>query len=240
MKKLLSSLAIVAMLCSFATGMVSAQSLYKAGAVGVNASYPNCGETIPDVAFGVIGVNDATGYTENPCLASEATFFNGKNTRSLYVFTGWYAQSSHINPFSPRRCGSANEEDCLAYNYGFNAGLYAYNYAESQHISAPTWWLDVESSASWATDTIQNRNSLQGEYDFLASKGIAVGVYSTTDQWDSITGTWKNGWPSWGATTWTTAKQAETYCTGHEFTGGQSLLMQYIPTDSDFDYDVAC
>jgi len=67
-----------------------------------------------------------------------------------------------------------------------------------------------------------------------------VGVYSTTAQWKSVTGGWQNNWPSWGATTWTTAKQAQTYCTGHEFTGGTSYLMQYRPKNAKVDYDVAC
>ena len=91
------------------------------------------------------------------------------------------------------------------------------------------------------TDYAQNRQSLQGELDAFKTNGATlVGFYSTTAQWNSITGTWKNGLPSWGATTWSTSTQALTYCTGHQFTGGTSYLMQYKPKGSKVDYDVAC
>jgi len=65
-------------------------------------------------------------------------------------------------------------------------------------------------------------------------------VESTTAQWQAITGGWINAWPSWGATTWTTAKQAQTYCTGHQFTGGPSYLMQSKARTSKLEQDVAC
>jgi hypothetical protein len=99
----------------------------------------------------------------------------------------------------------------------------------------------VETVNTWNSDVVQNQNSLQGEYDALTAHGAwKVGVYSTTAQWQTITGGWQNNWPSWGATTWTTAKQAAKYCVGHQFTGGPSYLMQYIPPKSPFDRDVAC
>jgi len=129
----------------------------------------------------------------------------------------------------------------LAYNYGYAAGLYALHYSKSVGVSSNVWWLDVETDNTWSTVTGQNRDSLSGEYDALKAGGVRyVGVYSTTAQWDGLTGNWINQWASWGATTWPTAKQARTYCTGHEFTGGPSLLMQYLPTNSDLDHDVAC
>jgi hypothetical protein len=136
---------------------------------------------------------------------------------------------------------ATGDNNCLAYNYGYNAGLYAINAAQSAGVSSATWWLDVETANTWNSDVVQNQNSLQGEHDALVAHGATtVGVYSTTAQWQSITGGWHNNWPSWGATTWTTAKQAQTYCTGHEFTGGTSYLMQYRPSKAKVDYDVAC
>jgi len=126
----------------------------------------------------------------------------------------------------------------LAYNYGYNAGQYALNYATSQGIVSPTWWLDVETENSWTTDVMQNRNSLQGETDALKNGGvITVGVYSTTAQWQTITNGWQNGLPNWGATTWTTTKQAAKYCSGHNFTGGQTWLIQF---KGKLDQDYAC
>jgi hypothetical protein len=213
--------------------------LYPTGTTGFDVSWPNCSATPPrNPSFGIVGVSDGTGYSQNPCLAQEAAWFPSMN---LDVNTGWNDQSVYLNPTSPRVC-AAGDNNCLAYNYGYNAGLYALNYANSQNVHASTWWLDVETGNTWNSDVVQNQNSLQGEYDALKANGngvTTIGVYSTTAQWQSITGSWMNNWPSWGATTWTTATQALTYCTGHQFTGGPSYFMQYKPKKS-LDQDVAC
>jgi hypothetical protein len=215
-------------------GVASAQGIYKSGTTGLDVSYPNCKALIPKVSFGVVGVTSGLFYSYNQCLAAEASHFSNL---SLYLNTGWYSQSTHINPSSPKLC-AANDPNCLAYNYGYNAALDALNYARAQAISSSTWWLDVEAANSWSTATAQNQNSLQGSYDALVNNGITtVGVYSTTAQWQSITGGWQNGWPNWGASTWRTAKQAATYCSGHQFTGGLTYLIQF---SGKLDQDYAC
>jgi hypothetical protein len=237
MKKVVFSSVVALIALLLTTGKAAALGQYSSGSIGVDISWPNCNASVPSVAFGIVGVTDGQGYSTNPCIAKEAGHFTNL---SLYVNTGWYDKSPHINPTSPKVCAKG-DEDCLAYNYGYNAGLYALNAAQSAGVSSATWWLDVETSNTWNSNVVQNQNSLQGEYDALVANGITtVGVYSTTTQWDSITGGWQNNWPSWGATTWTTAKQAQTYCTGHEFTGGTSYLMQYRPKNAKVDYDVAC
>ena len=214
---------------------------YASGNVGVDISWAQCGtadETPSGKAFGIVDVNDGLGYSTNPCLAAEAAAFPDKQL-NLYVNTAWNSSSTHIDPNSPRSCDSG-DENCLAYNYGYDAGLYAYNAAQSLDITSGRWWLDVESNATWASDTTQNQDSLQGEHDALLASGTTtVGAYSTTAQWGDITGAWQNDWPSWGATTWTTAADALTYCTGHEFTGGPSEMMQFTPA-GETDQDVAC
>jgi len=220
------------------SSQVFALGQYTSGSTGVDVGWPNCNISVPSVGFGIVGVSNGTGYSANQCLAQESKYF--PNNLSLYVNTGWYNKSSYINPSSPKVCSSI-DNNCLAYNYGYNAGIYAYNVATTAGVHSSTWWLDVETSNTWNSDVIQNQNSLQGEYDALVASGIStVGIYSTTAQWKTITGSWQNNWPSWGATTWTTATQAKTYCAGHQFTGGPSYLMQYKPKKSKLDYDVAC
>lgn len=237
LKKLVSTIAILAASILLTSGMASALGQYVTDTTGVDVGWPNCSTSLPKAGFGIVGVNNGTGYSVNPCLAAQASHFSNL---SLYVNTGWYDQSSYVNATSPRLCNTG-DANCLAYNYGYNAGLYAYNAAASANVYSPTWWLDVETMNSWNTDTSQNQSSLQGEYDALKSKGATtVGVYSTTDQWASVSGSWQNYWPSWGATTWTTAKQAKKYCTGHQFTGGPSYLMQFKSNRSKVDQDVAC
>ncbi|GAC1397925.1 MAG: hypothetical protein NVSMB49_04590 [Ktedonobacteraceae bacterium] len=237
MKKVVLSFTAALMVLFLTTGVAAAQGPYSKGTTGVDIGWTNCTARVPSATFGIVGVTDGLGYSSSPCIAKEASYF--KNL-SLYVNTGWYNKSTHINATSPKVCATG-DNNCLAYNYGYNAGLYAINAAMGVGVSSATWWLDVETSNTWNTDVVQNQNSLQGEHDALVANGTTtLGVYSTTAQWQSITGSWQNNWPSWGATTWTNAKQAQTYCTGHEFTGGTSYLMQYRPSNSKVDQDVAC
>jgi hypothetical protein len=237
MKKVVISVIAALMTLFVTTGMAAAMGTYSSGSIGVDVGWPNCTTSIPSVDFGIVGVNDGQGYSTSPCIAKEAKNFTNL---TLYVNTGWYNKSTHINPSYPKACAKG-DNNCLAYNYGYNAGLYALNAAQNAGVSSTTWWLDVETANTWNKDVVQNQNSLQGEHDALVANGVTtVGIYSTTAQWKSITGSWQNNWPSWGATTWTTAQQAHTYCTGHEFTGGPGYLMQYLPTNTKIDYDVAC
>jgi hypothetical protein len=237
LKKLAAFLA-TALIIPFTLGTAaSASSVYPTGNLGVDISYPNCTAKFSPVNFGIVGVNNGLVYGHNPCLASEARNFSDL---SLYVNTGLNASQSS-SYYVQAQVGCNGDVNCAAYNYGYNAAKEAISYATSQGLSSSKWWLDVETMNTWNKDVVQNQKSLQGQYDALAANGATtVGVYSTTAQWQSITGGWQNNWPSWGATTWTTAAQAKTYCTGHQFTGGPSLLMQYKSKQSKVDQDVAC
>lgn len=218
--------------------LASAQGQYVDKSIGVDVGFPNGSTTIPRVSFGIVGVTGGLVYSNNNYLAKEAKNFSNL---SLYVNTGLNASSQSIY-YQQAQLGCNGDVNCAAYNYGYNAGIAAVNYAKAQKVNVvTTWWLDVETANSWSADYLQNRQSLQGEIDALKASGATmVGAYSTTAQWNSITGSWINNLPSWGATTWTTSTQALTYCTGHQFTGGPSYLMQYLPKGSKIDYDVAC
>lgn len=216
---------------------VAASSVYQTGSTGVDMGYPNCSAKIQPVGFGIVGVTGGLVYSHNNCAAAEASHFSNL---SLYVNTGLNA-SSNSTYYQQAQIGCGGDVNCAAYNYGYNAAKDAFNFASAQGLNSSKWWLDVETANTWNQDTMQNQKSLQGEYDALIASGATtVGVYSTTTQWQSITGAWQNNWPNWGATTWTTAAQAQTYCTGHQFTGGPSLLMQYRSKPSKLDQDVAC
>ncbi len=235
MKKLLTFFSTSFISLFLLTSTVHAQGIYQAGTVGNDVSWPNCSARAPKTAFGIVGVTGGLGFSQNSCLSKEAGWFGNK---SLYVNTGYPGQSYGLRyQNSPRAC-SSSDLNCLAYNYGYNAGLYAAEYASSQGVTSNTWWLDVETANSWTSDYQQNRNSLQGEAEALTSRGATtVGVYSTTAQWGSITNAWQNHLPNWGATTWQTAKQAAKYCSGHDFTGGGTWLIQY---KGSLDQDYAC
>lgn len=212
-----------------------AQGAYTSGTTGYDVSYPNCSAKNPGGAFGIAGINGGVNFSQNTCLSLEAGWFKNLTVYANSGYPGSVRGLDYQN--SPKVC-SNNDLPCVAYNYGYNAGLYALNYAASQNIRSNTWWLDVETTNTWTSDPAQNRQSIQGEYDSLSANGAStIGVYSTTYQWNLITGTWKNNWPNWGATTWNTARQAAKYCTGHEFTGGKTYLIQYL---GRIDQDYAC
>ena len=237
MKRFLLMAAAVFLLPIVGSQVAGASSVYRTGSMGVDVSYPNCGVAIPKVDFGVVGVTGGLVHTENPCLAVQASKFKDL---SLYINTGLNASTSS-QYFSAALAQCNGDTNCAAYHYGLNAANDAIRYATSQGVVSDKWWLDVETENTWNTDVMLNRRSLQGAYDALLAHGATtIGAYSTTYQWNEITGGWKNGWPSWGATTWTTAKQAAKYCTGHEFTGGPSLLMQFKSKTNKLDQDVAC
>jgi hypothetical protein len=236
-KKFLSVVATTLAVVFMAAPAAMASSIYPTGSNGLDISYPNCSAKLTAVDFGIVGVNGGTAYSHNSCLATEARAFPNL---SLYVNAGLNA-SALSSYYTQAQVGCNGDALCAAYNYGVNAANDAISYANSQGVSSTKWWLDTETSNTWNIDALQNQKSLQGEYDTLVANGATtVGVYSTTAQWQTISGGWLNFWPSWGATTWTTAKQAQTYCTGHQFTGGPSLLMQYKSHQSKVDQDVAC
>ncbi len=237
MKKFLMALLLFATVAILPLQTASASSFYASGTTGVDISYPNCTAKVPAVRFGIVGVTNGIVYGHNSCLASEADKFGDI---SLYINTGLNTSKTSAY-YTQAQVGCDGDVNCAAYNYGYNAAKDAIAYANTQGVSSTKWWLDVETANTWNSDVVQNQKSLQGEYDALIANGATlVGVYSTTAQWKTVTGSWQNNWASWGATTWTTAAQAQTYCTGHQFTGGPSLLMQYKSKKSKIDQDIAC
>jgi hypothetical protein len=193
----------------------------------VDVSWPNC-TAAPASTFGVgiIGVNGGLDFRPNPCLAEETTWFVHY---ALYINTG-YPGDAHGRKFlaSPRHCGVYNSQ-CLAYNYGFNAAIYAMRYANLQNAHTNQWWLDVETDNSWTTDSLINRESIKGmaaaiKQDVFFAR---VGIYSSSSQWDSITGQWQNGLPAWLATGGSSKAAATNACQDRAFTEGTTWLTQY-------------
>ena len=117
--------------------------------------------------------------------------------------------------------------------------------------SAYVWWLDVETGNSWQSGTAgqqMNVADLQGMVQALRDDGVsgaaAVGVYSTTSQWSTVTGGSTGtagpslaGLPDWlpGAIT---GSGAAANCSAAAFTGGKVVLTQW--TSRSLDSDDAC
>ena len=113
--------------------------------------------------------------------------------------------------------------------------------------SSYSWWLDVETANTWQTGSAgqaMNVADLQGIVAGLEAAGApSVGAYSTSYQWDVITGAPSASVGSLGTLeTWVpggaTAAAAEASCAGSSFTSGPIALVQF--TGGATDGDVVC
>lgn len=218
---------IFVVMASVMVGWYGGQTSLASGPTIIpDVSWPNCGLNLAHVPMGIVGVTGGLALRPNPCLASEAS--NYKNL-SVYVNTG-YPGPRVAAQFQnqPKTCRT---KQCLAYNYGYNSGLYAINYALMNGIIAGRWWLDVETENSWDNDVKVNRAALLGMLDSInqfIGRGN-VGFYSYPGQWNLLTGNWRNNYPAWAATGSTKLADAIKACRATSFSGGPILLAQYTP-----------
>jgi hypothetical protein len=211
-------------------------SAYPAHKTGVDISWPNCNfknSSSSNISFGIVGVNDGLSLTPNKCLGEEAAKLSNL---SLYVNTGYAGRNLALKYIStPKQC-SANNITCLAYNYGYNSGEYAVNYAYSQGAVARKWWLDVETVNSWSLNPAYNIASLEGEAQAIKNQADTnqVGYYSTPLQWGILTNNWQNGAANWLASHSNYLDVAVSDCK-LSFSSHNTELVQYIlKLDTDY------
>jgi hypothetical protein len=221
MKKLLVAVFAACAVATLGFGQASALSgsPYPTSQNGVDLSWPNCSTAVPSgTPFGIVGVSGGLAYDAgNSCLSSEAKKFSHL---SLYANTGLYIDSStptsnYSKAYAAGNCATApNPAVCGAYNYGLLSGKQIATYSVAQGVSSPQWWLDIETSNTWNSNTSLNQQSLQGAYDGIHNilPSVTIGAYSTASQWTQITGSsFKPGWPVWYATTERKAASAGKY-----------------------------
>jgi hypothetical protein len=234
--------------------------------IGYDVSYPQCGRTLPSSAgFGIVGVNDGHPYSTNPCLASEVNWATTTTSGvpSFYMNTDSPGPADTSNwptsVTSPKACSGANSSAC-SYDYGWGAAKVSFANAIAAETtdgsSSPTtavttahWWLDVETGNHWeaiesaygpttASRTI-DQEMLLGAVAYMTSIGVTnLGIYSTAQQWNTITGTpptlfktipvWMPGYATLAA--------AEAACALMSFTGGRVAEIQYPSNGLDGDY----
>lgn len=222
-----------------AGSVLAVPTSYKPSETGIDISWPNCKAinyvTQIQPAFGIVGVTGGLDFTPNNCISAEASLF--KANPSLYVNTG-YPGKAYALAFQnyPNRC-SIKDNACLAYNFGYNAGKYATNYALTSGVVANNWWLDVEIINSWTTNRQLNTDALEGQVAAIeiSAKPNLIGFYTYPTEWRTITDNWKNGLPTWVASDSNYKKVALSYCGKTSFTGAKPTLVQYIQKlDQDF------
>lgn len=234
-----------------------------AESVGIDVSWPQCGQTLPEgLAFAIVGVNNGLANTTNPCLEEQLDWAEstirypqatGQPRVALYVNTAnpglagsWWPSSNVYmgtvvdNPYG--ECEGKNDSAC-AYMYGYAK---AYDDAVIRGVDDPEdyfWWLDVETENSWQADTAANRADLEGMTAYFESIGADVGIYSTGYQWGKIAGAVPSssnlaGLPSWLAGA-RTLKGAKSNCSLPGLTPGSRVAVtQYV--SGGLDYNYAC
>jgi hypothetical protein len=211
---------------------------YPQSSVGQDVSWPNCNiKDVPVNTFGIVGVNGGLSFHPNHCLGYEAAQY--RRNLSLYVNTG-FPGSPYDSKFMslPLECGSV-DVNCLAYNYGYNAGKYAVNYSLSQGVVSNSWWLDVESINSWSDNTQVNRSSISGEIQAIKDslKPSLIGFYGFPAGWSLLTSNWHLQYPDWVATNSNFKNVAVQACKQQGFSSPNVILTQYI---GKTDLDLAC
>jgi hypothetical protein len=218
------------------TGVFTAQD-YPSGSYGYDISNYQCGNYPPPPhTVSVVQVVGASMGKTNPCLAGEAAWAGGG--LNLYAFLTYGETSSVYDP----ACAAIVQNSC---NYGFAAGIDAYDKAAAAGINAQVaWWLDVESYSignvpSWNTNRAANASLVQGFMDALHAKGInSVGVYASPGVWGGIVGGWSPAVPYWAAD-WGPAPTATCTSVHQWYQGlpsGPVVLVQYGVGTWDEDY----
>ncbi|HVA97132.1 MAG TPA: hypothetical protein VND99_05750 [Candidatus Acidoferrales bacterium] len=240
--------------------------------LGNDISYPQCSKSYPkNQAFGIVGINGGLANTTNPCLSSELTWAKGsvggtnQPITQLYIntadpggvsgITDWPQNNTDpsgnitANPYGT--CDGTNSLAC-SWQYGWNRAVEdvqtrfipaVQSTGLSNNPSSYPWWLDVETTNSWESDTSQNAADLEGMVAYIQSLGATVGIYSTSSQWTQIAGTVNaisslNSLNNWlpGART---LSAAISNCSLPPLTAkGKVIITQY--TSSLMDYDNSC
>jgi hypothetical protein len=200
-----------------------------------DVSWPNC-KIRPSVTYdtGIIGVTDGLDFKSNPCLSKQTSWYLNY---SLYENTGYPGRrlAQRYNTY-PLNCNATNDV-CLAYNYGYNASLYALKYAHVSNAHSVFWWLDVETDNSWTRNSYINRANIIGAINGITQNTFltSIGIYSAPSQWNHLTNSWINDYPEWLGTGSTNLNQVQPLCKSKSFTGGPIWLTQYT-TKLDDNY----
>lgn len=220
---------LVAVLAVAAAILAVPGTALAATSVGYDVSYPQCGSSLPrDRPFAVVGVNGGLATKANPCLSTQLSWASRSSGAvpaqppvQLYLNTANPGEirgqvstwpSAGATPYG--RCDGGNSLAC-SYEYGWERADYsvttfflpaALTADVDSSPAAYTWWLDVETMNTWQAGSsaalARNRATLEGMTDYLTSQGAAVGLYSTSYQWNQIVGDVPDDSPLAGLPSW--------------------------------------
>lgn len=238
-------------------GKLGGQGRTTSTPVGNDISWPQCGSTYPSgQAFAIVGVNGGKASNFNPCFNSEwswaqtSTGGTSQPPAQLYVNTGnpgdvlaqynvsdWPTRSVSADPYGSCS-GTWTDDLACSWEYGYERASADIGAVGS---SSGRWWLDIETSNSWTSDTAKNQASLEGMVYALTQGGASVGIYSSSGSWSSLFGTVAASSSLYYLDEWRpgarTLSKAESNCSLAPFEGnGKVVITQYVSTNLDYDY----
>ena len=237
---------------------------------GNDISWPQCGGPYPSGEhFGIVGVNGGVANDANGCVSHEVAWAQSspglaspsQSRTSLYINTADPGPAPGVTDW-PRSgtdmfgtCNGSWSEPC-AYLYGQQRATYSYNLVSAVNLdlaSTAPWWLDIETSNTWATSPTKgyeglNIAAIQGFISGLVGAGASapIGIYSTRGEWHAITGLTArttasalgSSPPAWVGGVGRTLMQVQTRCRSTGFTGKRPALVQY--SAGSYDGDLRC
>ena len=209
----------------FINPVTSSYPPYDHGAKGFDISYPQCHKPYPrQSAVAVVGVNDGRAFTTNPCFASEARWAGPNLSAYINVNSPQGSDSDQWDQGPDGSCATS-DPGCESYNFGFNTAQRSISFVRSVGYDPHTWWLDVETSNYWTTDTSANDEVIAGALAAISQAGDAAAIYGTDYQWGVIAGNYVPNVPAWYATGVSTYYPQD-WCTQSSFAGGPVYLVQ--------------
>ena len=213
-----------------------------ASTFGWDISWPQCDKPLPGGRHGyaIVGVTDGHLWDINPCLAQQHRFSTrGGALGGLYVNVNWPSVAAEPNVATQVADACAlDDKGCQMYQWGFRGVSHAVDEATARHVSAPMWWLDVETANRWSGDKALNAAIVRGAIDALEKRGIQVGIYSTWYQWGVIAGDFAPGKPNWVAGPNNVEEATVACANGPTFGGGVAWMVQY--PYQGFDGNLMC
>mmetsp|Transcript_22534 Transcript_22534/g.32930 ORF Transcript_22534/g.32930 Transcript_22534/m.32930 type:complete len:211 (+) Transcript_22534:39-671(+) len=116
-------------------------------------------------SFAVVRVYQSSGHTDS----------NGPTT----IKNAWNAGMKHVDGyiFPCYSCGNPAKQMDDTVNALKNAGA-----------KYGMLWIDVEGTSYWSSSTSNNVNFIQGMVDEGLKKNVTLGIYTSSSQWNPITG----------------------------------------------------
>ncbi|MGH2609092.1 MAG: hypothetical protein ACRDHF_08380 [Tepidiformaceae bacterium] len=209
--------------------------------VGYDISWPQCDGPYPRnyASIGIIGINGGKPFTENRCLASQWDWLGQYSQRdAVYINLDYFRTVTVHQLWGPAGFCTLDDLSCRTYNHGWNSARDALVRAKKAGVKTDEWWLDVETMNHWSDSKGLNERVIAGAIEYLQSKQLNVGIYSTPYQWGVIAGGYMPGLPVWTAGA-ENFLEAVSRCNNpkYEFGGGKVALVQYVQT---YDTNVIC